>query len=289
MIDSRCGLHCTNCKWKETNGCGGCIETMGNPFYGECPVAACCQKKELTHCGECSNIPCNKLYCYSYLDKEHGDKPQGERVAVCREWAAASSKMNWNKVLLTSAGFEDMDGNSKPNITDCFLEMLEKPVSSAKVLFIPTAAIEDDAKEMAELCFLELLHTGISEENITVYNIGEDLSEKEALAFDVIYFTGGNTGYLLKRLKETGFENMVKKMVYQNKVYVGVSAGSLIAAPNIGNPFQEETGGLCLLNAYLSVHCTKDMQEKELPLPHIPLRDNQALLVTYKGYRLIED
>ena len=39
MIDSRCGLHCTGCEYKETCGCGGCIETNGHPFHGECPVA----------------------------------------------------------------------------------------------------------------------------------------------------------------------------------------------------------------------------------------------------------
>ena len=32
MIDSRCGLHCTGCEWKESQGCGGCIETNGNPL-----------------------------------------------------------------------------------------------------------------------------------------------------------------------------------------------------------------------------------------------------------------
>lgn len=289
MIDSRCGLHCTNCKWKETNGCGGCIETMGKPFHGECSIALCCQEKGLIHCGECSSIPCDKLYRYSYLDKDHGDKPQGERIAVCRRWAAKSGKMNWSKVLLTSAGFEDGNGRPKTNITGLFLDMLAKPKTLATVLFIPSAAVDEEAKKMAELCYLELLHIGILEENITIYNIGDNLQEEEALKFDVVYFTGGDTGHLLKQLKKTGFDDIVKKMVYQNKVYVGVSAGSLIASPNIGAPYQAETEGLCLINAYLSVHCTKDTIEKELPLPHICLRDNQALLVTYDGYRLIED
>jgi hypothetical protein len=90
MIDSRCGLHCTGCKWKESHGCGGCIETQGHPFHGECPIATCCQNKGLTHCGECDILPCDKLYAYSYLDPEHGDKPQGARIAVCRQWAAES-------------------------------------------------------------------------------------------------------------------------------------------------------------------------------------------------------
>ena len=51
MVDSRCGLHCTGCEYKGTCGCGGCIETNGHPFHGECPVAVCCQDKGIVHCG----------------------------------------------------------------------------------------------------------------------------------------------------------------------------------------------------------------------------------------------
>ena len=84
MIDSRCGLHCTGCNWKESHGCGGCIETNGNPFHGECPVAVCCQDKGFVHCGECPNIPCKLLTEYSYHE-EHGDS--GARIEQCKKWA----------------------------------------------------------------------------------------------------------------------------------------------------------------------------------------------------------
>ncbi len=57
MIDARCGLHCTRCEYKDTCGCGGCIETTGHPFHSECPVAVC-QNKGIVHCGECADIPC---------------------------------------------------------------------------------------------------------------------------------------------------------------------------------------------------------------------------------------
>ena len=67
MIDSRCGLHCTGCEYKEMCGCGGCIETNGHPFHGECPVAVCCQDKGIVHCGECPEIPCELLTQYSYI------------------------------------------------------------------------------------------------------------------------------------------------------------------------------------------------------------------------------
>ena len=85
MADSRCGLHCTGCAFKESHGCGGCIETNGIPFHGKCPVAICCQEKGRVHCGQCENIPCELLTQYS-CDPVHGDHPQGARIAQCRRW-----------------------------------------------------------------------------------------------------------------------------------------------------------------------------------------------------------
>ncbi len=87
MVDSRCGLHCTGCAYKETSGCGGCIETGGHPFHGTCPVAACCQEKGFIHCGECPDLPCGLLTQYS-CDPEHGDTPRGARIEQCRLWQA---------------------------------------------------------------------------------------------------------------------------------------------------------------------------------------------------------
>jgi peptidase E len=250
----------------------------------------CCQAKGHTHCGECDIIPCDKLYAYSFLDPEHGDKPQGARVATCRKWAADSGKQVWSKVLLTSAGFEHMDGRQKSNAINRFLEMLGKPTCEAKVLFIPTAAISDEAKEMADLCKYELLRIGILSENITVYDIDGSLTIEEAMEHDVIYFTGGDTEYLLERVKETKFYSIIKKMVYANKVYVGVSAGSLIATPNIGSPTDVKTSGLALVHAYLSVHQPEGTNSKtDLPLPHIPLTDKQSLAVNWSGYEIIEN
>lgn len=82
-VQSRCGLLCDVCDFRDTNNCGGCIETMGNPFHGECPVAICCQEKGLTHCGECEIMPCDQLKCYA-CDHEHGD--DGTRLLMLKHW-----------------------------------------------------------------------------------------------------------------------------------------------------------------------------------------------------------
>lgn len=86
MIDTRCGLRCQTCEYKDPFHCKGCIETNGHPFHGECPVAICCQEKGYLHCGECPDIPCEQLKQYS-CDKEHGDTPCGARIEQCRRWA----------------------------------------------------------------------------------------------------------------------------------------------------------------------------------------------------------
>lgn len=83
MVQSRCGLLCDECEYREQTGCAGCIPSMGNPFHGKCPVAICCQEKTLDHCGQCSAFPCSQLNDYAW-DAEHGDN--GARLETLKEW-----------------------------------------------------------------------------------------------------------------------------------------------------------------------------------------------------------
>lgn len=87
MVESRCGLVCSECTYREPCNCGGCIETNGHPFHGTCPVAVCCGEKKYDHCGQCPDMPCEQLYAYSYLDKEHGDNPPGARIENLKKWS----------------------------------------------------------------------------------------------------------------------------------------------------------------------------------------------------------
>lgn len=93
MIDTRCGLSCGKCEYREACNCGGCIATNGHPFHGECPVAMCCQEKGFHHCGECPDIPCQLLVQYS-SDPEQGDNPPGARIEQCKKWAGKQHTTN---------------------------------------------------------------------------------------------------------------------------------------------------------------------------------------------------
>ena len=46
MIQSRCGILCEKCHYKEELGCNGCVN-INKPFWGEsCPVKSCCENKK---------------------------------------------------------------------------------------------------------------------------------------------------------------------------------------------------------------------------------------------------
>jgi len=201
------------------------------------------------------------------------------------------------KILLISAGFFDSDNHPRAAIIDRFRTMLGKPLDAAKVLFIPTAALspEDPNPAYAQWCKNNLLLLGVPMGNIVTYDIDGSLSERDAMTFDVIFFTGGNTPYLARQVRETGFDQIIKKMVYAGRVYVGISAGSMLAMPNFNvdnlpESSPTEFAGLGLVNAYFTVHCPPGTPSRsDFALPHISLTDRQALAVSEAGYEIVED
>ena len=82
MIESRCGILCGTCEFRESMGWGGCVN-ISRPFHGECPVKNCCEEKGHDCCGQCPVFPCELLTKFAY-DPEHGDN--GLRITQCRKW-----------------------------------------------------------------------------------------------------------------------------------------------------------------------------------------------------------
>jgi dipeptidase E len=123
--------------------------------------------------------------------------------------------------------------------------------------------------------------------------------------FNVLYIQGGNTFHLLDQMRRSGADRIIQDLVAgHGTVYCGVSAGSIVAGPDIGvagwSPDwdRNEVGltdltGLCLVPFILSPHFVPEdaaLITDRLPLPYpiLALRDGQAWLVNGDAQHLID-
>ena len=181
------------------------------------------------------------------------------------------------KILLTSAGFET---NA---IRDAFLRFTGKNPKEIKVLFIPTAAIFPAAIAVLPKCMDDLLNLGIPSDNITVFDLHRAMSLDELNDFDAVYFTGGSPQYLLERINETGFRRSLRDFVHKGGVYVGVSAGSIVAAGNL----PDNLGYLkSSLRVHLETETAPGVFDNET-VTQIELTNNQAVLINGAIYEII--
>lgn len=150
------------------------------------------------------------------------------------------------KILLTSTGFDNK------NFEKLFLENVGKPVNAVKVLFIPTAANDEESKEMIPLCREEIVGAGILSDNIITYDLDRQMTDDELSDYDAIYFCGGCEKHLMKKINEANFGETLMRAVENGLFFIGVSAGSMIATPSVEN-------NLGILPNPLEPHCEEDI------------------------------
>lgn len=200
------------------------------------------------------------------------------------------------KLLLTSAGFVN------PKIGQAFLELVSKPPVDIRVLFIPTASRTPVELKYVDESRQELITMGITPDHIITENLEQTVTAEHFQNIDAVYVCGGNTFYLLDRVRKSGFDSVAKKLVERGVVYLGVSAGSVLAGSDISisGPFDPndtgltDTTGLKLVDKVITPHYDKKEKsiieefKEKLPYPIITLTDNQALLVKENEEAIIE-
>lgn len=188
-----------------------------------------------------------------------------------------------SNLLLTSAGFEN------PKIGEEFLRLINKPASDIKILFIPTAAITKEQMKYVDESKFELLELGILEDNIFKFNLDYQIAYDEVKNVDAIYICGGSTLHLLNKIKEIQFDIVIKKLINDSKLYVGVSAGSIVLGPKV-----KDQSGLNIVDTIIMPHYCDEFHEKlvtmrmQTEFSITPLTDSQALLVSEMKYQIIE-
>lgn len=205
------------------------------------------------------------------------------------------------KLLLTSNGI------TNTSIENVFLRLLKKTARKNKVIFVTTAAYgENDNPTWLEHYRTTLRKYGINKiEDLDMKNKTEKELRKILSPSDIIFINGGNTFYLLKHIQESGFDKIISDFLNNGKIYIGVSAGSIIACPTIETalwkPADEnkvnlkDFTGLGLVNFLISPHFKekeKESIEKEMihtKYPTVILNDQQAVLCIDGKYKIIGD
>src|SRR5437762_9928927 len=143
------------------------------------------------------------------------------------------------KLLLTSGGI------SNTSIHDVLLDLLGKPIAESSALCIPTAiyAMRGGAamgwrliSGKAETPWGELGWKSLGVLELTALpSIGEDFWIPPVRETDVLLVGGGDPLYLCHWMRESRLADLLPSL--RESVYVGVSGGSLVMAPNVGEDF----------------------------------------------------
>ena len=102
-----------------------------------------------------------------------------------------------------------------------------------KLLYIYTACEKKLGEAWQKDDRKALVNAGFKVFDYTITGKTKEAIAKEVKNVDVIYFTGGNTFYLLEQIQLTGSADVFRKAVINGKIYIGTSAGSIIAGPDI--------------------------------------------------------
>lgn len=202
------------------------------------------------------------------------------------------------KLLLTSYA---------AHVIEKAVPLFPKKPRDCKIICITTASKTDDGPK--EWLTIELDAFKKSGFDLTMMDI--DGMEENAVAgmmedADIIYGTGGNTFFLLEKMRACNFEKHLRKALDRGALYIGSSATSIVCCPDIDYVREldypskaqlEDTTGMGLVKFYVMVHMNqpyfsekfaKKLQEmKKGNLPVFCLNDDQALFIDENSITLI--
>ncbi|MDR0886917.1 MAG: Type 1 glutamine amidotransferase-like domain-containing protein [Clostridiales Family XIII bacterium] len=101
------------------------------------------------------------------------------------------------------------------------------------VTFIPTATIPEKIHGNVSFGKRALQKLGFIVDELEISTTSKDEISNKLRKNDAIYIAGGNTFFLLQELKRTGTDRILIEQIQKGKLYIGESAGAMIAAPNI--------------------------------------------------------
>ncbi|MGI8586803.1 MAG: Type 1 glutamine amidotransferase-like domain-containing protein [Chloroflexia bacterium] len=192
------------------------------------------------------------------------------------------------KKLLTSGGIVN---NS---IRNALVDMMGKPIAEATALFVPTAEqplgpffVGRSAKNLLQQ---EWKAFGVLELT-ALPSIPQEAWLPKLEAADVLLVGGGDPLYLCYWMQQSGLADLLPEL--RETVYVGMSAGSMVLAPNIGQEFVnwrpptvgESDKTLGLVDFAVFPH----LDNPDLPENTLAVAEKWAAKLTVPGYVVDDD
>lgn len=210
------------------------------------------------------------------------------------------------KLLLTSSGI------TNKSIAKALFDLVGKKAKDISLVFVPTAAnveVGDKTWLIDDLNNLKKLKL----KSIDIADISaldkKTIQEKFNQA-DVLFFEGGNSYHLMEQLNKTGFSKLLPEIL-KNKVYVGVSAGSMITNKDLNLEISQkiyyedlerkkELKGLNFVDFYILPHLNSswfknvrkksiEKEVKKIKETVYVLDDNSALKIINKKIEIISE
>ena len=183
--------------------------------------------------------------------------------------------------------------------------LIKEEIDNKKVAFIPTASLHEgytgyvgSARKLFKKLGASVTEIDISTE---AYSTIQAVFENA----DVIYFTGGNSFFLMDQLRKTETDELLKKELANGKLMIGESAGAIICAPTIQyieqmdekpeDYSQEDNEGLDLIDFYVLPHyltapfkkITERIMAEFSDLNICAINNHQAIIVNDEGSKVI--
>ena len=132
------------------------------------------------------------------------------------------------KLLLSSNGF------SNQAIADALFDLVGKKAEEASLVFIPTASnVEAGDKDWLINDLINIKKQNFKSVAITdISAVPENIWRPQLEEADVLFFEGGNTYHLMRWINDSGLIKLLPNML-KTKVYVGLSAGSMITGSDL--------------------------------------------------------
>ena len=128
------------------------------------------------------------------------------------------------KKLFLASSFQD--------VAD-LLPDFEKNLKGKTITFIPTASIVETVNFYVKSGRKALEDMGLMVDELEISNASAEEITSKLKQNDSIYVTGGNTFFLLQEMKRTGTDQLIKEEVNSGKLYIGESAGAIVASADI--------------------------------------------------------